>query len=168
MPNLYIITGPAGVGKTTISKSLAATLEKSALIEGDNIYNQIIGGHISPWKEGNHLNVFWDICLNMIDIYLSNGFDVVFNYIINPHDIEKIKSKFKQYPIKFIILISETNILIERDKKRPVDCQMGNRCLILLENFKQKYLNSKNFLDTTSLTVEEIVNLINNSNKYLI
>ena len=168
MPNLYIITGPAGVGKTTISKSLAATLEKSALIEGDNIYNQIIGGHISPWKEGNHLNVFWDICLNMIDIYLSNGFDVVFNYIINPHDIEKIKSKFKQYPIKFIILISETNILIERDKKRPVDCQMGNRCLILLEYFKQKYLNSKNFLDTTSLTVEEIVNLINNSNKYLI
>lgn len=168
MPNLYIITGPAGVGKTTISKSLAATLEKSALIEGDDIYNQIIGGHISPWKEGNHLNVFWDICLNMIDIYLSNGFDVVFNYIINPHDIEKIKSKFKQYPIKFIILISETNTLIERDKRRPVDCQMGNRCLILLENFKQKYLNSKNFLDTTSLTVEEIVNLINNSNKYLI
>ena len=41
MPNLYVITGPAGVGKSTVSKRLAQNLSKSALIEGDEIYHQV-------------------------------------------------------------------------------------------------------------------------------
>ena len=39
MSKLYIITGPAGVGKSTISTKIAETLPKSALIEGDEIYH---------------------------------------------------------------------------------------------------------------------------------
>lgn len=41
MPSLYIITGPSGVGKSTISKELAKKSNKSALIEGDDIYHQV-------------------------------------------------------------------------------------------------------------------------------
>lgn len=50
MPNLYIITGPAGVGKSTISKKIAEYKGKSALIEGDEIYHQVVGGYIPAWK----------------------------------------------------------------------------------------------------------------------
>ena len=39
---LYIITGPTGVGKSTISNKLAESLLKSVLIEGDTIYNFFI------------------------------------------------------------------------------------------------------------------------------
>lgn len=42
MNKLYIITGPAGVGKSTISNKLAESLSKSALIEGNTIYNSFI------------------------------------------------------------------------------------------------------------------------------
>lgn len=28
------------------------------------------------------------------------------------------------------------NILLERGKKRPEDCQMGDRCIVLLNKFK--------------------------------
>ena len=45
MPILYIITGPAGVGKSTISKELAMSSNKSVLIEGDDIYHQVVGGY---------------------------------------------------------------------------------------------------------------------------
>ncbi len=38
MNTLYFITGPAGVGKSTVSKKLANKLIKSVLIEGDDIY----------------------------------------------------------------------------------------------------------------------------------
>lgn len=37
MNNLYIIAGPAGVGKSTSSKIIAKRKEKSALIEGDEL-----------------------------------------------------------------------------------------------------------------------------------
>ena len=71
--NLYIITGPAGVGKSTVSANLANKLTKSALIEGDDIYNQVKSSYVSAWKEGNHLDVFWKICFENIKIYLKNG-----------------------------------------------------------------------------------------------
>ena len=38
MARLYVITGPAGIGKSTISKKIAETKNKSVLIEGDDIY----------------------------------------------------------------------------------------------------------------------------------
>lgn len=46
MNKLYLITGPAGVGKSTISKLLAKKLDKSILIEGDDIYHMVISGYI--------------------------------------------------------------------------------------------------------------------------
>ena len=69
MPILYIITGPAGVGKSTISKELAMSSNKSVLIEGDDIYRQVVGGYTPAWRDGNHLQTFWKVCLNIIDTY---------------------------------------------------------------------------------------------------
>ena len=42
MPTIYIITGHAGMGKSTISKKIAESLSKSVLIEGDDFYSQVI------------------------------------------------------------------------------------------------------------------------------
>ena len=89
MAQLYIITGPAGVGKSTISKRIAKLKSKSALVEGDEIYNQVVGGYIPAWKEGNHLDIFLKICINTIKTYLEDGYDVIFNYIVTPNQLKK-------------------------------------------------------------------------------
>ena len=75
MAKLYIITGPAGVGKSTVSKMLAERFEKSVLIEGDEIYHQVVGGYAPAWKDGNHLDVFWKVCIDMMRTYLESGYD---------------------------------------------------------------------------------------------
>ena len=166
MANLYIITGPSGVGKSTISSKLAENSNKSVLIEGDFIYAQVIGGYISAWKEGNHLEVFWEVCLNMIKTYLSYGYDVIFNYIITPNILKKIKDKFKDYNTKFIVLLTDEKTILDRDKNRPEDCQMKERCLILLNNFKNYNYNENNIINTSNLSVEETVEIIENNNRF--
>lgn len=168
MTDLYIITGPAGAGKSTISRKIAESKSKSVLIEGDDIYHQVVGGYVQAWKQGNHLDIFWKICIDMIDIYLSNGYTVVFNYIVNPENIKALQDKFKEYKIKFIILITDEGTLLSRDKERPKDCQMGERCLTLLNNFKNKNFNKNNFLDTSNLSVDETLEEIEEGNKYFI
>ena len=168
MPNLYVITGPAGVGKSTVSKILAQKLNKSSLIEGDEIYHQIIGGYIPAWKSGNHLQTFWKICINTIRIYLDDGFDVVFNYIITPENLELLKNEFKNYTIKFIFLLVDKSTLLLRDKERPEDYQMKERCITLLNNFKNRNYDNNNILDTTNLSIEETVNIIQNNNNFIL
>lgn len=160
MNKLYLITGPAGVGKSTISKMLANKIEKSALIEGDDLYNIVKNGYISPWKDGNKLDLMWDNILYLINNFLKEGFNVVFNYIINETKLEMLKNKFKEYDIKFVVLLVDEETLLKRDKERPEDCRQNERCLVLLNDFKNKNYDRKYILDTSNITIEEIVNII--------
>ena len=167
MSNLYIITGPAGVGKSTISKKIAESKKKSALIEGDEIYHQVVGGYVQAWKEGNHLETFWKVCINTIKTYLEDGYDVVFNYIVTPTPLQIMKKEFENYSIKFVVLLVDETTLLSRDKERPEDCQMKDRCITLLNNFKNNNYNNQNILDTTNLSIDETVDIIENDNRFI-
>ena len=168
MQTLYIITGPAGVGKSTISQILAKRSKKSALIEGDDIYHQVVGGYAQAWKPENHLKTFWKICINTIKIYLDDGFDVVFNYIVTPQNVNLIKSSIQNYNIRFVILLTDESTLLARDKQRPIDCQMNERCITLLNAFKNRNYNLKNILDTSNLSIDETINIIENENRFIL
>lgn len=168
MSCLYLITGPAGVGKSTISKALAELKEKSALIEGDDIYHLVCGGYVKPWMEGNHLEVFWENCVDLIKNFQNREYDVVFNYICTPKDTEYIKSKLKDTQIKLCILLTDEENIIKRDKMRSLDCQMGERCILLLNEFKVMGYDKKYYLNTVSLSIEEIVKEIIQNDKYLL
>ena len=157
---LYLITGPAGVGKTTISKALAQNLQKSILIEGDDIYHMVKGGYVSAWLEGNHLKLFWKNCISLIENGLSEGYDVVFNYIIKKQDFEMLKEKFNEYDVIFKVLLVDEKELLRRDSLRSEDCRMNERCLVLLNNFKNQNFNSKYVIDITSLNIDETLNIV--------
>lgn len=163
---LYIITGPAGVGKSTVSRKIAENSKKSVLIEGDEIYHQVVSGYKSAWLEGNHLRVFWKVCFETINIYLKEGYDVIFNYIINEKDLENIKLKFSNIPKKFVILMTSEEEILRRDLERPLDCQMKERTIILLRSFKEKKFDIKYYFDTTNLSINETVGEIEKNNKY--
>lgn len=168
MSKLYIITGPAGVGKSTVSRKIAESKKKSVLIEGDDIYHQVVGGYVQAWKEGNHLDVFWKVCISTIRIYLENGYDVIFNYIVPPTPLEMMKKELKDYSIKFVVLLVDEKTLLLRDKERPKDCQMNDRCVILLNSFKNTNYNTDNILDTTNLSIEETLNIIETENRFIL
>ena len=168
MNKLYIITGPAGVGKSTVSKLLASKLEKSVLIEGDDIYNQFVGGRISPWKENAPIEIFWNNCIFLINNYLKNEYDVVFNYIIDQKRLKELKEIFKNYNIIFTVLLVDEETLIKRDKERPIDCQMGERSLVLLKSFIEEKYDEKNIMDTSNILIEDSVNIILSDERFII
>lgn len=168
MSNLYIITGPPGVGKSTISKSIANNLTKSVLLEGDDIYHHVVASYVSPWKEGNHLDLFWKVSTDNIKTYLDADYDVIFNYIIDLEDLNKFKKIYEYYNTKFVVLLSSEETLLKRDKERPEDCRMNDRCLVLLKEFLDEDYPEKNILYTDNLSVEVITNKIINENNFKI
>lgn len=160
MAKLYILTGPAGVGKSTISRGIAERLEKSVLLEGDDFYHHVVGGYVQAWKEGNHLDIFWKVCIDTIKNYLNAGYDVVFNYIINNNKYLELKEIFKDTEFNFIVLLVNEETILKRDKERPEDCQMKDRCIVLLNQFKNDNYDEKNILYTDNLTIDETINKV--------
>ena len=168
MNKIFLITGPAGVGKSTVSKLIAQSLDKSVLIEGDAIYHLVVGGYISPWKEGNHLKLFWENCKSLIKNSIENGYDVVFNYILNEKQVEDIKKSFSKYEIKFVCLMVDENTIVKRDKLRPKDCQMGERALVLLNKMRSRNFDKNNIIDTSNMTEEETYIEILKSDRFVL
>ena len=108
------------------------------------------------------MNTFWKVCIN-IKTYLEDNYNVIFNYIIAPKDIDFLKDSFKNIKIKFIVLLVDEKTLLEIDKNRPEDCQMKERCIVLLKQFQEWYNGNKYILDTTHLSVSETIEEINDS-----
>ena len=168
MNKLYVITGPAGVGKSTISSGIADRLEKSCLIEGDDVYHLVKGGYVSPWLDGNHLDLFWDNSISLISNSLSKGYDVVFNYILDKEDIKFIKDKFNDVEIKFVVLLVDEKTIVERDNLRDEDCRMGERSLILLQEMIDEHFDDSNVLNTSNLGVDETIDIIMRNDRFKI
>lgn len=168
MAKLYVITGPAGVGKSTVSRKIAESSGKSALIEGDDLYAQIIGGYVNPWEEGNYLDTFWKLSLSSIRVYLEDGFDVVFNYIVSPEQLEMIRNEFSNCELRFVVLLVDEETILARDKRRPAEFQMKERCIILLNEFKEHNYPVEYILDTSHMTVDETVSSVLNDDRFIL
>jgi len=170
---LYVITGPCGVGKSTITNMIAKNLESSAVIEGDDIYNMVISGYVSPWEDydNKYIDLLWDNCLEIINNFINKGISVVFNYIIYPDRLKQIIDKFKDNKnliIKFVVLTTNEKTIIERDKLRPEDCQMGDRAIVVLNEFKEKGYDINYILDTSNISPEDTTTLILNEDKFIL
>ena len=168
MSKLFIVTGPAGVGKSTISRKIAESLPKSVLIEGDDIYGHVVGGYVSPWKEGNHLDIFWKVSKDIIKDYLEGGYDVVFNYIIGPAKLDFLMQSFEEFEKRFVVLLVDEETLLKRDALRPEDCQMKDRCVVLLNNFKKHNYDEKYIIDTGKTTIEDSTKMIIEDKRFIL
>ena len=158
MAKLYVLTGPAGVGKSTITKSLAEKIGKCAVIEGDEIYHQVVGAQ-KPWLEGNHLEVMWKNILDLSQNYLEADIDVIINYIIYKDNLLKILKTLAKHEVHFVLIMANRETIIARDEGRDEDVQV-HRVDKHLEKFNSQGYDQKFVLNTENKTIEQEVDEI--------
>ena len=118
---VYIISGPPGVGKSSVSEELAYSFDKSAVIEGDSIYLMIKSGLVAPWEDdGYYMDLFWDNVISITNNLLARDMTVIINYVLFEEQINKMKEflKTKQVNLKYCVLLAEEQTLKERDLSR--------------------------------------------------
>ncbi len=170
MNNVYLITGSAGVGKSTISEKLALKLKNSAYIEGDLIYHMIKAGYVAPCEDnGEYIDLACRNFISLTNNFISKNIDVVIDYIIFPEHLNYFSklNKSDNINLKYIVLTAEKEEIVRRDNERPKECKMGDRVLELISEFEEKVIDEKFKLDTTNQEIEKIVEEIISNNKYI-
>ncbi|SES44880.1 AAA family ATPase [Psychrobacillus sp. OK032] len=155
MNKIYIISGPAGVGKSTTAKGLAEQFDHSAYIEGDLINHMVVGGYLPPWKSRDSLLLVWENIADLTINFVKVNKNVIIDYVAFPEEVEKLSQKIyaevQNVEIIYVILWVDSDELLRRDALRIKENQMGVRCLELMNEFESKGIDKRFFYNITYL-----------------
>lgn len=160
---IYLISGPCGVGKSTLTKELSRKVKKSALIQGDDFLSMPFYEKDSepPWDE--MLVIMWKNILSLTQNLLQHHFNVIIDIVVEDElDWFCKHFSFLNIKIKYVVLRADEAILIERLNKRG-DPYLIDRSLFLLNQLENSSVNKKHLYDTTNKQPAEILeDIINN------
>jgi broad-specificity NMP kinase len=160
---VYIISGPAGVGKSTTSKKLVKSLSRSAYISGDYVSHMHINGRKKPWESKEECTLIWNNILSLTTNFINYGNDVVIDYVTFPQEAKWIYEnlRYLNVEVNYVVLLTDKETLVNRDNQRKPEDRMGERSLILLNEFIESGINQNHIIDTTTNTATDIPHLIN-------
>ncbi|MCZ8517873.1 AAA family ATPase [Paenibacillus mucilaginosus] len=156
------MSGPAGVGKSTISLQFVHALQHSAYLSGDDISHMHVQGRKKPWESEAELTLIWNNILSLALNFVTHGVDVVVDYVTFPAQAKWLQDKLKNYHVSvvYVVLRADPETLLKRDRLRLPEHQMGERCLILLREFEASGVDPKHILDTSSMGEEDVVRVM--------
>nr|WP_269845584.1 AAA family ATPase [Paenibacillus selenitireducens] len=144
---VYLLSGPCGVGKSTVSKMLSQELKHAALIVGDNIMHMFEEGYEPPWEK--RLSLTWDNITALTRNFISQDIDVIIDYVVED-ELEWFCQNLADLTvdIKYVVLRANEDTLIERLNQRG-NQELINRSLFLLRQLEGAVHNQPYLLDTT-------------------
>lgn len=170
---IYLLSGPAGVGKSTTSKELVRSLERSAYLSGDEVSHIPVNGRGKPWICEETLKLTWINLFSLTKNLLDFDYDVVIDYVTFPKEADWLVNELKDVDVRIVYVVFMVNLetLLYRDRLRPKDFQMGERSGILLKEFEEALTDKKHVIETDLYTVDqinEIIESIKNDERFLV
>ncbi|WP_214890371.1 AAA family ATPase [Exiguobacterium sp. s142] len=167
---VWIISGPAGVGKSTTAKQLARQMKKSAYISGDEVSHMAVSGREKPWESERANELVWKNIVALSDNFLAADYDVVVDWVAFWNDIQTYTSHWIEQGIevRYVILWAEQDVHVQRDQHRPAGSQMGERVLILRNEFLNSGAPGPYYLDNTTEELTRTIELIQDSAQFLL
>lgn len=163
---IYIISGPLGAGKTSVSKAVTALLETAVRIEGDVFW--LATEHLEQFSWAQRLECSWENIVAVTKNYLQRDVDVVIDFVVE----DELKWFVEQFSgttiqIKYIAMIADEKTLTERLEKRG-DLKYLGRSLKLLKQISDKEENQQYLYDTTDKTINNIARSIIDDDTWIV
>lgn len=171
--SVYIISGPAGVGKSTTSKKLVEHLNRSSYISGDDISHLPVNGRGKPWTCQETHKLTWINILSLVKNLIQFNYDVVIDYVTFPSEANWLASELESLNVRiiYVVFMVDDETIIRRDRLRDPSIQMGERSLILLNEFSESLKDDRHILNTQEYSVDqvdEVIEEILNNDRFLL
>jgi len=123
---VLIVTGPPGVGKTTVAGMLAARSDRAVHLESDAFFHFIRSGYIEPWKaeSGAQNRTVMGIVAQVAAAYAEAGFFTIVDGIIIPGwFFEPVRDALRQagHPVAYAVLRAPLPVCLSRANSRATE-----------------------------------------------
>ncbi len=167
MRSVFIVTGPAGVGKSTAAGIVARSLEKSALLTGDAIYHFVVGGRIDAGTPGEialpYYNLLYRNLISLTENNLAFGNDVVVDYILDYRTILSLIRQVRNPAVwHYSVLVASEAKIQSRDAERLPSDRCWPRSLEHL-TYLTRDCPSEYVIRTDELAPTEVARLVVNA-----
>ena len=184
MANIYFISGPCGVGKSTLADAYAKHLANTGarkqvyVIHGDDFHQGFVETDYkdSFWKDGQPsdmvgwteiLKFNWECIIDTAAKVLARGLDVVIDYVVED-ELPLLQELAKKYEatLYYVVLTASAETITKRIEERG-DTEMVERALFLKNKLENLSENQGHIYDNTGKTVsEEIAEIEKNLENY--
>jgi cytidylate kinase len=120
VPDLIVVTGPPGAGKSTVARALSRLFKPSALVAGDQFFGFIRQGYITPWTAAAHHQneVVTQAAAAATGQLVSGGYTVVYDGVIGPWFLGTFGAATGLPFLHYAILLPPEQVCLERVRRR--------------------------------------------------
>ncbi|HEY4482597.1 MAG TPA: hypothetical protein VI953_00275 [Candidatus Paceibacterota bacterium] len=160
-----LITGPAGAGKSSVTKALAAKYERCSVIGVDQIHNMIVSGYVRqwPWSEEVRLQTTLgakNVC-DLASNFMGAGFNVFIDGVVGEKLFNQYAESLAGKKFKAFLLLPSLEVVLKRFDEREVDPPLRERIYELHEKYtKLKGQLNWQVIDSTNQTLHQTVEQI--------